>query len=79
MNACKNNNIKNVKLLLKYKADINIKNNDGKTALMIASENNFTDIVTLLSKNVKSRSINDLLTQIETKISLIENMLIIHN
>lgn len=42
MHAVNNNNLWLVKLLIENKSDINAKNNDGNTALILAAEYNFT-------------------------------------
>jgi ankyrin repeat protein len=39
-----------VKLMIDSNADVNAKNNDGLTALMIAKEENNTEIIRLLTK-----------------------------
>ena len=44
------NNIEAVKTLLDKGADINAKDNDGSTALKLASEKGYTDIIKLLKQ-----------------------------
>ncbi|QOR34308.1 ankyrin repeat domain-containing protein [Clostridium sp. 'deep sea'] len=46
--SVQNNKLDFVKVLIDYGADINIQNNQGKTALDIAIENNYHDIIELL-------------------------------
>ena len=46
--AVKNNNVEQVKSFLKNGIDLNTQNEDGYTALMIASFNNYIDLVKLL-------------------------------
>lgn len=52
--ACKYNNIKIVEILLKYDCDIHIKNKKLITALNIANNNNYTEIVEILNKTETS-------------------------
>jgi ankyrin repeat protein len=50
-NSSKDSNIETVKLLLDYKADVNLKNNDGWTSLMMADESSTEinlDVINLL-------------------------------
>ena len=74
MIACKkivndNNSSENqrilVKLLIDNGADVNSKNKDGKTALMLAREEGNSDIVTLLSNLPSPMANNDLLESVE--------------
>ncbi len=48
LEAVKNNNIEDVKKALLNGEDINIKNNDGNTALILASYEGYIEIVKLL-------------------------------
>lgn len=48
MYCVQNGDLATVKFLLQYKPDLTIKNNSGKTALDIAKEKNYTEIVKLL-------------------------------
>jgi len=57
MFACINNDVNLVKLLLKYKADPNIKNSSGSTSFMFACHNGNIEIIKLLLK--KYKNIND--------------------
>ena len=51
MSAVVNNRINIIKALLNYGADTNIKNNEGKTALDMADDD---EIITLLKQHNKS-------------------------
>ena len=44
------------KLLISAGADVNIKNNDGKSALMLAKYNNHPEIVKLLEQHAKNKA-----------------------
>ncbi|XP_050503029.1 uncharacterized protein LOC126882247 [Diabrotica virgifera virgifera] len=56
--AVKSNNKKVVTLLLKHKVEINITNNEGETALMIACRNNFTKVFKVLADVADIHKIN---------------------
>ena len=52
MEATISGNYETVKLLIENEADINIKNNDGKTALDFAEENDYKNIIELLKNSI---------------------------
>ena len=52
MNASYNGHLEIVKFLIENGADINIKNNDGKTALDFAEENDYKNIIELLKNSI---------------------------
>jgi len=49
--AAYNGNKEIVEILISGGADVNVKNNDGKTPLTIAGEEGYTEIVNLLLEN----------------------------
>lgn len=50
MDASKKGHIEKIRWLLEHGADVNIKDNEGKTALDIAQTKGFTEIADLLAK-----------------------------
>ena len=59
MGACQTGQVEIASLLLENKAHINIQNNDGLTALMLASQNGYAETVSLLAQHGADVNIKD--------------------